>query len=262
VDGPPLFTAYLRDITDRKRVEEEQARLYREAEEASRMRERLLAIVAHDLRNPLAAVMAGAGLLARRPDAEQAATREPAERILRASARMDRLIADLLDTANIHRGQMSIERRPHRVADLLTDARELHGAMAAQKGVHLTIENAVGDLEASYDRDRILQVLSNLIGNAIKFSRPDGFLRVRAAAGNGDVLFEVADTGSGISSEDLPSIFEPYWSGRRANGGARHSTGLGLFISRGVIEAHGGRLWAESEPERGSTFRFTLPLQQ
>jgi signal transduction histidine kinase len=171
VDGPALFTGYLRDITGRRQTEEEQSRLFRQAEEASRMRERLLAIVAHDLRNPLGAVMAAAGLLFNRADVAQTSIRRPAEKILLASARMDRLIADLLDTANIHRGQLSIERLPHRLGEVVADAREQHAATAAEKGIQLTTDISNGDLEYVYDRDRILQVLSNLIGNAITFGR-------------------------------------------------------------------------------------------
>jgi PAS domain S-box-containing protein len=260
VDGPPLFTGYLRDITGRKRAEEEQSRLYRQAEEASRMRERLLTIVAHDLRNPLGAVIGAAGLLFKRADPADTATRRPAEKILRASARMDRLIADLLDTANIHRGQLSIQRLPHRLADVLSDAREQHAGMAAAKDIQLTVEMDHPDLECVYDRDRILQVLSNLIGNAIKFGRSGDAIRVHASTRPDDVLIEVADTAPGISPDDLPLIFEPYWSGRLGAERPTESTGLGLFISKGIIEAHGGQLWAESEVGRGSTFRFTLPL--
>jgi PAS domain S-box-containing protein len=261
VDGPAVFTGYVRDITGKKQAEEEQARLYRRAEEASRMRERLLAIVAHDLRNPLGAIMAAASQPLKNPaDVRDAGVRHRADTILRASARMDRLIADLLDTANIHRGQLSIERRPHRVAAVLADARESHQLVAVEKGVHLTVDVEAGDLECVCDRDRIVQVLSNLIGNAVKFCRRGDSIRVRASASHGDTVFEVADTGPGISPDDLPLIFEPYWSGRRGgNHGATHGTGLGLFISSGIVEAHGGRLWVESTPGHGSTFRFTLP---
>jgi signal transduction histidine kinase len=263
VDGPALFTGNLRDITDQKQVAEEQARLHHQAEEAGRMRERLLAIVAHDLRNPFAAALTGATLLLKSgAAAEDAALIRRADTILRACSRMDRLIADLLDTANIHRGHLSIQRQLTRLSGIISDAVEGHQPAAAAKDIQLTVRADIGEVECSCDRDRILQVLSNLIGNAVKFCRRGDSIQVRAAVADGGAHIEVADTGPGIAAGDLPRIFDPYWSSHRGvYDAAERSTGLGLFISKGIVEAHGGRLSAESEPGRGSTFRLTLPLE-
>lgn len=261
VGGPPVFTGYLRDITDRRRAEDEQQQLYRQAEEAGRMRERLLAIVAHDLRNPLAATITGATLLLNSDAASDATVRRRAEAILRAAGRMDRLISDLLDTANIHRGHLSMERRLQPLASIVTEAVDVHQPAAAEKGVHLTMQIDLGNAECLCDRDRILQVLANLIGNAIKFCRAGDSVGLRAGIVDGAALIEVADTGPGISANDLPRIFEPYWSSQRGGtDSGERSTGLGLFISKGIVEGHGGRLSAQSTPGEGTAFRLTLPL--
>src|SRR5437870_906100 len=190
-------------------------------------------------------------------EGEDDTTRRGLETVLRAASKMDRLIADLLDTAGIQTGRLSMDRRLQPLAAIVADAQHLHHPLALEKGIRLTFEIELIDVECFCDRDRILQVLSNLLSNAIKFCQSGNSIQVWATAIDTQAIVELADTGPGIPPEDLPHIFEPYWSGGQ---GANQSTGLGLFISKGIIEAHGGQLWAHSEPGSGSTFRFTLPV--
>jgi PAS domain S-box-containing protein len=258
VDGPPLFTGFLRDITERMQTQDEQKRLFAEAQEVTRARETLLAIVSHDLRNPLAAIMAGAGLLLRKSsEGGDDTTRRSLETVLRAASKMDRLIADLLDTASIQTGRLSMDRRLQPLAPIVADAQHLHHPLAVEKGIRWTFEIELIDVECFCDRGRILQVLSNLLLNALRFCQSGDSIQVWATAMDTQAIIEIADTGPGISPQHLPHIFEPYWSGGQ---GANQSTGLGLFISKGIVEAHGGQLWADSGPGRGTTFRFTLPV--
>jgi signal transduction histidine kinase len=202
--------------------------------------------------------MAGAGLLLRKAtETGDDPTRRNLETVLRAASKMDRLIADLLDTASIQTGRLSMERRLQPLAAIMTDAHHLYYPVAFDRGIRLSFDVELIDVECVCDRDRILQVLSNLLSNALKFCEAGDSVQVWATAIDTQAIIEIADTGPGISSDDLPHIFEPYWSGRRAT---TQSTGLGLFISKAIVEAHGGRLWADSARGRGATFRFTLPV--
>jgi PAS domain S-box-containing protein len=259
-ESPPLFTGFLRDITAEKQAATDRARLHQQAEEASRARDMMLGIVSHDLRNPMAAIMAAAGVLQQQiPANADPSARRSLETIMRASTRVDRLIMDLLDTTSIHSGRLSIVRSPQFLAGLVCDATELHRPAAVERGIELTCDGVSPEVEGNWDGDRIHQVLSNLIGNAIKFCRPGAAVRVRTGIEGSNAVIEVADTGPGIAPSELPRIFEPYWTRRRTSTDAG-GTGLGLFISKGIVEAHGGRLTVESEPGGGATFRFTLPL--
>jgi signal transduction histidine kinase len=171
---------------------------------------------------------------------------------------MLRLIGDLLDIAAIEASRLSMERRRHAADALVRDAVELEQAAATQKG--LALESEViggGSFEVICDRERVLQIFSNLIGNAIKFTEAGGAVTVRAEPRGDDALFAVADTGSGIPPEQLPFIFDRFW---QAGETARAGTGLGLTIAKGFVEAHGGKIWVESRLGAGTTFSFTLPL--
>jgi signal transduction histidine kinase len=225
---------------------------------ATREREKLLTAVSDDLRHPLGAIMAGAGLLLRKSlDAGDDTTRRSLETVLRAASQLDRLIADLLDTARIQTGRLVLDCHQQPLAAIVADAQHLHHPLAVENGVRLTFEIELIDVECRCDRDRILQVLSNLLSNALKVCKSGDSIQVWATALDTQAIIEIADTGPGISPEDLPHIFEPGWSGRL---GTNHRAGHALFISRGIVEAHGGQLWAHSDPGRGSTFRFTLPV--
>jgi PAS domain S-box-containing protein len=245
------------DFGRRLSISIDNLRLYREARDALSAREDLLAIVSHDLRNPLGVVLASSALLLKSslpPEREERARRQ-VEAIQRAGHRMNRLIRDLLDFASIQGGGLSITRRPHDVAALVGEMVEVQRPLAAQKSQHLIDDAAALTLSVSCDHDRVIQVFSNVVGNAIKFTPEGGTVRVGATADGDFIRFTVTDTGPGIAADQLDSIFDRYVQAKRRN---RDGIGLGLSIARGIVEAHGGRIWAESGPS-GSSFSFTLP---
>jgi signal transduction histidine kinase len=234
------------------------ARLYEQSQTAIRTREEVLAIVSHDLRNPLGTIQAGATqiLAETRGDEQRAGTARTAERIGRASARMLHMIRDLLDFSSIQAGKLRIELAEHEVAELLTEVIEMLQPLAAEKGVRLEKDAELSHLKVRCDRERIMQVFSNLLGNAIKFTREGGSVIVRSRGERDRVVFSVSDTGSGIAEEDQAHVFDRYW---QAEWKGRESLGLGLAISKAIIESHGGTIWVESTVSVGTTFFFTLP---
>lgn len=233
------------------------ARLYLDSQQAVRAREEVLAIVSHDLRNPLSAVMLGSALLATSEGLTEE-EREQLETMDMSARRMNRLIADLLDVTRLEGGkQLPVEPAKVDVELLLREMYELFKGQAAASQIAFRYEVANGAAQVFADRHRILQVLQNLIGNAMKFTPPDGLIAFRAEPHDGnEVLFTVSDTGPGIPPEHLNDIFNPYWQAKRTE---RLGAGLGLPIAKGIVEAHGGKIWVESETGLGSRFHFTLP---
>jgi signal transduction histidine kinase len=228
--------------------------------EALRAREDVLSVVSHDLRSPLGAVTLAAASIERTllPDEAAVPLRRSTEVILRSAQRMARLIDDLLDWGSIQAGRLAVERRPENPGQLIAEAMATFDLAARDRSLRLTMDVAPGLPAVLGDRGRLVQVLSNLIANAIKATAAGGSVDVRAreVRAGGAVQFDVADTGSGISREDLGRIFERYW---RGFGGEHRGTGLGLAIATGLVEAHEGRIWAESAVGVGSTFSFTVP---
>jgi signal transduction histidine kinase len=251
----------LEDVAHRAALAVDNARVYRRAREAAELRRDLVAVVAHDLKNPLNAVSMAAALLARgaAAGAEGDRSRRQAGIIARASERMNRLIHDLLDVSAIDAGRLELEKRPHPVGALVSEA--LESLMPAAQERQLTLERSLAPeveaLSLSADRDRLLQVFSNLIGNAVKFTEPGGRVTLTAQRVDGAVRFAVADTGPGIADEHLPHVFDRYW---RVRGRTREGTGLGLWIVKGLVEAHGGQVSVDTKFGAGSTFSFTIPL--
>lgn len=235
------------DLTEIRETEEALRR-------AVRAREEVVAVVSHDLRSPLGTISAGAELLLDL-DLSRERRREHLRAIYRASEQMHRLIRDLLDVSRIEAGGLSIDATPTPVEELVRRAREIAAPLARDASLDLETSVEEGLPPVRVDRDRILQVLSNLMGNAVKFTPEGGRIRLRASREAGEVVVEVADTGPGIAPEDQEHLFDRFWQVDRAN---REGTGLGLAIARGIVEAHGGRIWVESEPGKGSRFRFTL----
>jgi signal transduction histidine kinase len=182
--------------------------------------------------------------------------RPPVEVIELAVTRMSRLIQDLLDVTRMEAGHLAIDHARVSARQLVTEAVEAQQQLAASVSIELRVEVAPGVSEVWGDRGRLLQAFDNLIGNAIKFTRPSGGIVVGAAPRDGEVLFWVADTGAGISAEDIPHVFDRFWQAQRAE---RRGAGLGLAIVKGVVEVHGGRIWVESTPGHGSSFLFTIP---
>ena len=236
------------------------AELVADLRRAVELRERVLAIVSHDLRNQLGVIAMGANLLGMRVGQLDASAdiKKPVDTIQRTANTMQHLLGDLLDMASIQAGRLSYEPQPTVMQSVLADSCDSHQAIAREKGVHLRCDVAIGDVEVMSDRERILQVLGNLLANAIKFCAPGDTVTVHADIRDSDVLVSVSDTGPGIPREELPKIFEAYRT-IPAGSGRRDGTGLGLYISKGIIERHGGRIWVESKVESGSTFFFTLP---
>ena len=227
-----------------------------EAESASRARDEMLAMVAHDLRNPLNSISMASQLLLSEPVLDAEVTRKTVHMMQRAANRMNRLVGDLLDARQIESGRFLVEMRPELPSAVVRDAIDMLQPIAASKGQRLdaAIEP---DLPAiPLDGARIQQVISNLVGNAIKFSPAGSVIRIGAQRRPGAVRISVADTGPGILSDELPKIFDRYWQGKgRAHGGL----GLGLAIAKAIVEAHKGCIGVASEPGAGTTFYFDVP---
>jgi PAS domain S-box-containing protein len=243
-------------FADRAAVAIENARLYRASGDATQLRDQVLGIVAHDLRNPLSTILLNAAALRRHgPDPERRSQKR-AEAIHRAATRMNRLIQDLLDVAVMESGQLTIERARLSARDLIVGAVDMQRPLASSLSLELRVDldREVPDILG--DRDRLLQVFDNLIGNAIKFTNAGGCITVGGTSRDQEVIFHVADTGPGITPENLPRVFDRFWQATSTN---RQGAGLGLPITKGIVEAHGGRIWVESTPHRGTKFSFTIP---
>jgi len=249
--------ALARDLALRAALAIDNARLYRAAQRATAARDVVLGVVSHDLRNPLSAIAMCAHALRESPPAEEADRQHLANAIADSTEWMQRLIQDLLDVAAIEAGRLSIERREEEVGVIARRALTMFERPAAERRIELRAEVGPGVGAVYGDGARILQVLANLVGNALKFTESGGSIAVSAERQGGDVRFAVRDTGAGIPADDLPHLFELYWHARR-NARSRGS-GYGLAIAKGIVEAHGGRIWVESTPGAGSTFFFTLP---
>jgi signal transduction histidine kinase len=236
----------------------ENARLFGEARAATEARQHTLAVVAHDLRNPLTAIRMDAEMLSSmlRPTVGDF-ERKSLDRIGAITRRMDALIQDLLEVSRMERGTLALEIFPRDPAVVLAEAADALAPLAAAHGLTLRVDAAAGLPAVLADGERVLQIVSNLVGNAVKFTPEGGTVTLAAAPGDGEVRFSVSDTGPGIPPEQVPHIFGAFWQARHAD---RRGLGLGLSIARGLVEAHGGRIWVESEPGRGASFVFTLPL--
>jgi signal transduction histidine kinase len=232
------------------------ARLYQAATRAIRERDDVLGMVAHDLRNPLGAILMSARLVRRREGEAAPGSRSPADAIERAVFRMDRLIEDLLDIARLEAGRLSIEPGRIPAARVVFEALDAQRAQAASASCTLHAELGPDLLDLWADRDRLLQILENLIGNALKFTDPGGEVAVGARPRDGEVLFWVRDTGYGMSPDEVAHLFDRFWQARKSD---RRGAGLGLPIVKGLVEAHGGHIWVESTPGRGTTVFFTVP---
>ena len=176
--------------------------------------------------------------------------------IERSVNRMHRLLGDLLDIASIEAGHLSVEVQRCSVTALVSEAIELSGVPAAKKQLQLERVLPSKELQIECDRDRVLQVFGNLVGNAIKFTPSGGSIRVAVESRGEEALFSVADSGPGIAPEELAHVFDRFWQAKKT---ARLGTGLGLTIAKALVEAHGGRIWVESTLGKGATFFFTMP---
>lgn len=244
------------DVARRAAVVVEHARLFHQAEQATRARDDVLAVVAHDLRNPLNTVTMAISLMLETTPVERTQERRQQEIVRRAADRMNRMIQDLLDVKRMESGHLTIDLKPESADVLVNDTIEMLRPLAAGSSIVMEANVAAGLPPVLADTARIQQVLSNLVGNAVKFTPRQGRITVAADRLESEVRFAVIDTGPGIPPEQVPHIFGRFW---QANSSDRRGIGLGLAIAKGIVEAHQGRIWVESQVGLGSTFYFTLP---
>jgi len=221
--------------------------------ELERSREEFLSLVSHDLRAPLTVVQGNAQMIQRHANNPEM-VRSSAEAVFTAARRMDRMIQDLVDSVRLESGQLRLQRMTLDVASFTLDLKQRLSISMDMDRISVEVRETPSAVSA--DPDRLERILTNLLSNALKYSEDRVEVRVESMAG--EVRVSVADRGPGISTEDLPHLFERFYRARNAQ--RKDGLGLGLFITRMLVEAHGGRIWAESEPGRGSTFTFTLPM--
>jgi signal transduction histidine kinase len=243
-------------LAERAAIAIENARLYRASVHAAQLRDQVLGVVAHDLRNPLSTILTQVWALKRYGPELEKRSLKPADVIQRAAKRMNHLIQDLLDVALMEAGQLTIERARLSADRLIGEVVDMQSPLVSSSSLELRVEVESDIPQVWGDRDRLLQVFENLIGNAIKFTKAGGRITVGAASRDDEVVFWVADTGCGIAAENLPRVFDRFWQATRAG---HQGAGLGLPITKGIVGAHGGRIWVESAAGSGSTFFFTIP---
>ena len=246
-----------RDVARGTAVALDNARRIVQVQAEARCREQALAAVSHEMRSPLQVISIASGALLRHwsTSAELQPERRQIDVIAQSADRMRRLAADLLDMAQMDAGRFSVTPEPVRVGVLLHGALEVYRPVTEQKGITLAV-SPFPTLATLADEQRVHQVFANLIGNAVRFTPHGGTITLSAEKDGDRVRFSVTDTGAGIAPENLPHVFERFWRGDSARGCA----GLGLAISRAIVEAHGGTLSVDSQPGQGTTFTFTLPL--
>jgi signal transduction histidine kinase len=226
---------------------------------ALRAREDVLAIVSHDMRTPLAVVHTTVSMLLNpKYQLTPQQVREQHERIRRNVELMNRMIGDLLDMSNLRVGKLSIEPGPMVINEVLREAVTIHEAAAREKGLELIYEDDGNAMRALADRARLMQLFQNLIGNAVKFCKAGDRITVASGMRGDEAQIQISDTGPGIAPEDLPHIFDPYYSASRKH--QKSGTGLGLYIGKGIVDAHHGRMSCTSDPNVGTRFSINLPL--
>jgi signal transduction histidine kinase len=242
-------------VLDRQRSLDAERRARAQAEAAVRQHDEVLAIVAHDLRSSLNRISLSASFLRESlgPDADP----QPWELMQRGVKDMDRLIQDLLDVSRMEAGGLQLDRSQLPLAPLLAEVEEQFRELARSRGVDLACHADPAIPQVLADRRRLVQALSNLIDNALRLTPAGGTVTVEALPAPGYVEFVVRDTGPGIPAEHLPHLFDRFWQGARAR---RGGAGLGLAIVKGIVEAHGGHIFAESRPGEGAVFRFWIPV--
>ena len=234
------------------------------SDEALAAREAFLAMINHDLRTLVGGIGLNLALLVKDVVVDDERGRRIVKRIdaiERTTARMNRLIDDLLDVVGIQAGKMSVNPIRRDAIAVVRDALVDLAPSASAKGIALSTDFGRSGLKgellvASFDHDRVLQVLENLVGNAVKFTPSGGRIIVRVEPADDVVRFAVEDTGSGVTDREVPVIFEPFVQGENLS---RHGLGLGLYISKRIVEAHGGTIWLDKTSEQGSVFCFTIP---
>jgi PAS domain S-box-containing protein len=224
---------------------------------ALRSREEIIGVVSHDLRNPVAAVKMLSRAALRETDDSGTSRAENILLIAKAAEQMDALIRDLLDVSRLDEGQLAIHQEPVDPSVLLNGLLQTLLPLVEEKGIKVDLQLEAGLPKVLADSERIQQTISNLVGNAIKFTPSGGRITVRTRSTGDEVIVSVIDTGTGISAEQLPKVFDRYWQSARTD---REGAGLGLAIAKGIVESHGGRIWIESKLGQGATASFTFPV--
>ncbi|HEV7388479.1 MAG TPA: HAMP domain-containing sensor histidine kinase [Gemmatimonadaceae bacterium] len=225
------------------------------AELLAQTREEVLGVVAHDLRNPLNLIITSTDLLMQ-DNLDGPRRTEMLGVTMRAGKHMNRLIGDLLDTVRLQAGKFALDLETVPVDAILQQADETFRPLATKRHIQLSIITPGDGVAVRADPLRVSQVVGNIVGNAIKFTPNEGKVTIRSAANGNHVAIEVSDTGPGIAAKDIGHLFDNFWQARNND---HRGVGLGLAIAKGVIDAHGGKIWCDSTPGRGSTFFFTLP---
>jgi signal transduction histidine kinase/DNA-binding NarL/FixJ family response regulator len=252
----PETRALAEEVAGRAGLAVDNAMMSRAMRHALRARDETLAVVSHDLRNPLLVIGLTLQSIRRSIETGRAPSAETLAKGTRAIARMERLIDDLLDVARIDAGTFAVDKAATDLPALVREAVEQHAPLAAAKAIRLQVA-APPALSVEADRHRLMQVMANLIGNAVKFTPPEGTVSVTCAGGAGSARVVVADSGPGIAAECLPHVFDRFYQTDTRNGGA----GLGLTIAKGIVDAHGGSIGVESQPGEGARFWFELPAR-
>jgi signal transduction histidine kinase len=246
------------EIAARAATSVENARLFHQAQQATRARDELLAVVAHDLRNPLNTItLASDALLEEISESVHPSERRQIAIVRRSADRMNRLIQDLLEINRLESGRFVLEIRSCPAEAIVRESLEMLRPLATANEIELSSDVSTHLPRVYADFSRVQQVISNLVGNAIKFTSRGGHISISASVRGDEVLVEVEDDGAGIPADHLPHIFGRFWQADRRD---KRGIGLGLAIAKGIVEAHGGRIWVESREGVGSTFFFTLPV--
>jgi PAS domain S-box-containing protein len=258
--GRPPFEEADRELAEelglRAALAVENARLYDAARAATRARDDMLGVVSHDLRNPIHSIFMSSSFLLELLPEDARVERTQAAVMKRAAERANRLIQDLLDITHIQSGRLSLHRERHAAPSIVTEAMEQAAMAAAAGGVSLVRGEIAAHAQLWGDRDRVVQALGNLVGNALKFTPAGGRITISVDAAGDQVRISVADTGPGIPPEQVPRLFDRYWQANRTD---RRGVGLGLSIVKGIADAHGGSVEVSTVEGAGTTFTLVLP---
>ena len=256
-DSDDMFLA--EELARRSALAIDNARLHDLVHTGIRARDDMIGIVSHDLRNPVNAVKMLTGVMLDRSNGEPLSPEvgNYASVIRQAAEQMDELIQDLLDVTRVEAGRLAVSPKRENTEELLSDTLRMLSPVASDKGLSLKLSAPDDMPDVMADRERFRQAISNLVGNAVKFSPAGSEILVRVAVLDRELVFSVGDKGIGMTPEQLSHAFDRFWQSSRTD---RQGAGLGLAITKGIIDAHGGRIWAESSPAKGSTFYFTLPI--
>jgi signal transduction histidine kinase len=256
----PLLVVFILILVIRSLLEKGKE-AHRETLRAVKSRDDVLAVVSHDLKNPLAIVILSFELLKKKiikDKIEDERINKSVDSIGRAAQVMKDLIQNLLDQVKIEAGALELNLQKENISEVIKESELLFDSIANERSITIVNQLPHGPLDAYCDKKRLMQILSNLIGNAIKFLNPGGKISVKATKNEQNVVITITDNGPGIPSEELPHLFDRYWQAKKT---ANKGTGLGLSIVKGLVEAHGGKVWVSSQLSVGSTFSFTLPTR-